>query len=228
MQVTSLDQFDAAAQALSLTRGNLVLGAKTASSLIKDYADALCAMFDVRDDQGMRVKPWYELKGKAKTGVKAERAVFAAAMQEGGFGTGTTDVYWQRVKEASGYVTAGNRVRAGQCQRLHECLYDGGTAAAVIAAATARKNQSEDQTRNDFCRFAYQCERHQMPNRLRCEWASVGHALQSVPLVSSVRGQRLATPHRCEASGVSGLQDVGHVRQIPSVSMRSRAQRSPA
>jgi hypothetical protein len=111
MQVTSLDQFDAAAQALSLTRGNLVLGAKTASSLIKDYADALCAMFDVRDDQGVRVKPWYELKGKAKTGVKAERAVFAAAMQEGGFGTGTTDVYWQRVKEASGYVTAGNRVK---------------------------------------------------------------------------------------------------------------------
>jgi hypothetical protein len=111
MQVTSLDQFDAAAEALSLTRGNLVLGAKTASSLIKDYADALCAMFDVRDDKGARVKPWYELKGKAKTGVKAERAEFAAAMQEGGFGTGTTDVYWQRVKEASGYVTAGNRVK---------------------------------------------------------------------------------------------------------------------
>ena len=111
MQVTSLDQFDTATEALSVTRSNLVLGAKTASSLIKDYADAMCAMFDVRDNEGVLVKPWYELKGKAKTGVKGERAVFAAAMNESGFGTGTTDVYWQRVKEASGYVTAGNRVK---------------------------------------------------------------------------------------------------------------------
>jgi hypothetical protein len=111
MQVTSLDQFDAAVETLSVTRSNLVLGAKTASNLIKDYAEAMCAMFDVVDANGARVKAWYELKGKAKAGVKAERAVFAAAMQESGFGTGTTDVYWQRVKEASGYVTAGNRVK---------------------------------------------------------------------------------------------------------------------
>ena len=111
MQVTTIDQFDAAVEALSVTRSNLVLGAKTASNLIKDYAEAMCAMFDVRDENGARVKAWYELKGKAKTGVKAERATFATAMQESGFGTGTTDVYWQRVKEASGYVTAGNRVK---------------------------------------------------------------------------------------------------------------------
>ena len=111
MQVTTIDQFDAAVEALSVTRSNLVLGAKTASNLIKDYAEAMCAMFDVRDANGARVKAWYELKGKAKAGVKSERAVFAAAMQESGFGTGTTDVYWQRVKEASGYVTAGNRVK---------------------------------------------------------------------------------------------------------------------
>lgn len=111
MQVTTVDQFDAAVETLSVTRSNLVLGAKTASNLIKDYAEAMCVMFDVRDDKGARFKAWYELKGKAKTGVKAERATFATAMQESGFGTGTTDVYWQRVKEASGYITAGNRVK---------------------------------------------------------------------------------------------------------------------
>ena len=111
MQVTTIDQFDNAVEILSATRSNLVLGAKTASSLTKDYAEAMCAMFDVKDANGARVKAWFELKGKAKSGVKAERAVFAAAMQESGFGTGTTDVYWQRVKEASGYVTAGNRVK---------------------------------------------------------------------------------------------------------------------
>lgn len=111
MQVTSLDQFDNAVEILLATRSNLVLGAKTASNLTRDYAEAMCAMFDVLDANGARVKAWYELKGKAKAGVKGERAVFAAAMQESGFGTGTTDVYWQRVKEASGYVTAGNRVK---------------------------------------------------------------------------------------------------------------------
>lgn len=110
MQVTTLDQFDAAAIALSDARENLVKGAKTTGNLITGYAAALCTMFDVRDDKGARVTAWYELKGKAKAGVKAERAEFAKAMEESGFGKGTTDVYWQRVKEASGYVTAGNRV----------------------------------------------------------------------------------------------------------------------
>jgi hypothetical protein len=46
-----------------------------------------------------------------KKGVNAEREAFVAAMTVEGFGKGTIDVYWQRVKEASGYITAGNRVK---------------------------------------------------------------------------------------------------------------------
>jgi hypothetical protein len=111
MQVTTIDQFDDAANALIVARNNLVLGAKSNNGLISVYASSLCTMFDVRDDKGARVTAWYELKGKAKSGVKAERDQFVKSMQEAGFGTGTTDVYWQRVKEASGYVTAGNRVK---------------------------------------------------------------------------------------------------------------------
>jgi hypothetical protein len=110
MQVTTIEQFDVAAVALSDAREGLVKGAKSTGNLISNYAAALCTMFDVRDDKAVRVTAWYELKGKAKTGVKAEREAFASAMNEAGFGKGTTDVYWQRVKEASGYVTAGNRV----------------------------------------------------------------------------------------------------------------------
>ena len=34
-------------------------------------------------------------------------------MTQAGYSKSTIDVYWQRVKEASGYVTAGNRVSAG-------------------------------------------------------------------------------------------------------------------
>ena len=50
-------------------------------------------------------------QGALKKGVNAEREAFVAAMTVEGFGKGTIDVYWQRVKEASGYITAGNRVK---------------------------------------------------------------------------------------------------------------------
>jgi hypothetical protein len=62
-------------------------------------------------DTGAALTPWYELKGKDAKGIKAERVEFVAAMTEAGFNDGTVKVYWQRVKEASGYVTAGNRVK---------------------------------------------------------------------------------------------------------------------
>ena len=110
MQVTSIEQFEAAKQTLVMTRSNLVKGAKVTGDLISNYAEALCTMFHQVNDQGEVLTPWYELKGKAKAGVKEERAAFAADMASAGFGTGTTDVYWQRVKEASGYITPKNRV----------------------------------------------------------------------------------------------------------------------
>ena len=91
-------------------RRNLVKAAKGTGEVIQGYADALCLVYNVRSDNGASM-PWYELKGKDKKGVKAERDAFVADMTEAGFGKGTVDVYWQRVKEASGYVTAGNRVK---------------------------------------------------------------------------------------------------------------------
>ena len=93
-------------------RRNLVKAAKGTGEVIQGYADALCLSFNVRAlDTGAAIKPWYELRGKEAKGVKDERAEFVKAMEEAGFGKGTIDVYWQRVKEASGYVTAGNRVK---------------------------------------------------------------------------------------------------------------------
>jgi hypothetical protein len=93
-------------------RRNLVKAAKGTGEVIQGYADALCMAFNVRAlETGTTVTPWYELKGKDKKGVKAERDLFVTDMTEAGFGKGTIDVYWQRVKEASGYVTAGNRVK---------------------------------------------------------------------------------------------------------------------
>lgn len=88
--------------ALDAARANVVKAAKGTGEVIQGYADALCNVFGTE---------WYELKGKARKPIKAEREKFVAAMTEAGFQAGTINVYWQRVKEASGYVTVGNRVK---------------------------------------------------------------------------------------------------------------------
>jgi hypothetical protein len=110
MLVTSTEQFDEAVQALIEARSGLVNAAKSTGSVIIDYADAMCTMFNVLDDEGNLLTPWYEVKGKAKGGIKSERAAFATEMLNAGFETPTVDVYWQRVKVASGYITPKNRV----------------------------------------------------------------------------------------------------------------------
>ena len=96
---------------LVATRNNLVKGLSKTGDLIQGYADNMCMVFNLKDTTGKLMTPWFELKGKAKAGVKAEKAAFAKACEDSGFKQGTIDVYWQRVKEASGYVTAGNRVK---------------------------------------------------------------------------------------------------------------------
>ena len=96
---------------LSESRTKLVQGIGKVGELIKGYSVALCQAFDLTDNQGNVTTPWFELKGKLKAGVKAERANFVTDMTNAGYSKPTIDVNWQRVKEASGYVTAGNRVK---------------------------------------------------------------------------------------------------------------------
>jgi hypothetical protein len=98
---------------LSESRTKLVAGIGKVGELIKGYAGALCQAFNLVDNNGDTTTPWYELKGKLKAGIKAERANFVSDMTNAGYAKSTIDVNWQRVKEASGYVTAGNRVKAG-------------------------------------------------------------------------------------------------------------------
>jgi hypothetical protein len=94
-------------------RRKLVKAAKGTGAVIQGYADALCMAYNVSAlDNGQLITPWYELVGKDKKGIKAERAAFVSDMTESGFNKGTVDVYWQRVKEASGYVPKG-RVTGG-------------------------------------------------------------------------------------------------------------------
>jgi hypothetical protein len=96
---------------LSESRTKLVAGIGKVGELIKGYANALDQAFDLVDNQGDITTKWFELKGKLKAGVKAERINFVNDMTLAGYAKPTIDVNWQRVKEASGYVTAGNRVK---------------------------------------------------------------------------------------------------------------------
>ena len=97
---------------VAAARRKLVTAAKGTGAVIQGYADALCMAYNVTDTSGTNVTAWFELVGKDKKGIKAERALFVEAMIEAGFGKPTVDVYWQRVKEASGYVPKG-RVTGG-------------------------------------------------------------------------------------------------------------------
>jgi len=98
----------------------LVDGVSKTGDLIQGYADALCAVFNRRDTEGHTLEAWYNLVGAERKGIKARRASFVQRMiARGHVKAGTTDkpsatvdTYWQRVKEASGYVPKG-RVSGG-------------------------------------------------------------------------------------------------------------------
>ena len=96
----------------------LVDGVSKTGELIQGYADALCQVFDRKDSMGNVTEKWFNLVGAEKKGIKARRASFVQRMinrghvKPDGKPSATVDVYWQRVKEASGYVPKG-RVTGG-------------------------------------------------------------------------------------------------------------------
>jgi len=98
---------------LDKAREGVVNVAGKTGEVIKTYGAAMCQAFNLTDPQGNVTTPWYDLKGKLALGVKEERAKFVGAMQSAGFETPTIDVYWQRVKEASGRVKTQNKVTGG-------------------------------------------------------------------------------------------------------------------
>jgi hypothetical protein len=113
IQVVSPVAVTLAVANLSESRTQLVKGIGKIGVLIKGYSLALDQAFDLVDNMGAVTTKWFDLKGALKKGVKTERANFVADMTHAGYTKSTIDVYWQRVKEASGYVTAGNKVAGG-------------------------------------------------------------------------------------------------------------------
>ena len=115
-QVITVGQYDQSI--LDQSEIALVDGVSKTGDLIKGYSNALDQVFDVKDSNGRIITKWYDLKGKDKKGIKARRASFVQRMilkghvKPDGKPTATVDTYWQRVKEASGYVPKG-RVSGG-------------------------------------------------------------------------------------------------------------------
>lgn len=98
--------------ALDNARNAIVKNGVKTGELLKNYSMALDNAFDVTLANGEKVK-WFALTGKAKDGVKAEYKKFESALIENDLG-GNKYVYWQRVKELSGYQTTGNRVNGNK------------------------------------------------------------------------------------------------------------------
>ncbi|NBX50606.1 hypothetical protein EBT25_11875 [bacterium] len=93
-----ISELDAAREAV----GN---AATKTGDVIKAYAKQVQKVFGER---------WFELKGKDKKPIKAEREKFVAMMVARGVQENSTNDYWKRVKLASGYVTTGNRVKGAE------------------------------------------------------------------------------------------------------------------
>jgi hypothetical protein len=101
------------------------LGVKTLASktgeAISNYSNILCKYFDLTNAEGITTK-WFDRKGKLGTEVQEEKAKFKTLFPEaakgekpeaGQFAYGTGDVYWQRVKVASGYMTPAMKAAKG-------------------------------------------------------------------------------------------------------------------
>ena len=105
---------------LETARNAIVVANVKTGEVIVTYARLMESKFNLRDNAGKVTSIWFELKGKLKAGVKAERALFEKAFTDAGTAAGKDakkiegliNVNWQRVKEESGYLTAGNKAKA--------------------------------------------------------------------------------------------------------------------
>jgi F0F1-type ATP synthase alpha subunit len=96
--------------ALDKARSAIVNNGKQTGELIKNYARALEGAFNMTLANGDVVK-WFAVTGQHKKLVTAEYKKFEAQLVEAGLEK-SKYVYWQRVKEESGYQTTGNKVKS--------------------------------------------------------------------------------------------------------------------
>ena len=105
---------------LSIARNALVEGVTKTGVVIDNYSSAIASVFDRKDTNGKIIVKWFDLDGKDKKGITAEKGLFANTLMDRDpkfikstdadgkrTPTATVDTYWMRVKIASGYVPKG-------------------------------------------------------------------------------------------------------------------------
>jgi hypothetical protein len=111
---------------LEQARNGVGVSAKGTGEAISTYAVMLDKYFDLKDNEGNLTTKWYDRKGKLGADVSDEKKKFKALFPEcakgetpsaGQFAYGTGDVYWQRVKIASGYETPAMKAAKGNTEK---------------------------------------------------------------------------------------------------------------
>jgi hypothetical protein len=106
---------------LDTAREAVKTSAVKTGEVISNYSALVAKYLDLTNAEGITTK-WYERKGKLGAEVAEEKAKFKALFPEaakgekpeaGQFAYGTGDVYWQRVKVASGYETPAMKAAKG-------------------------------------------------------------------------------------------------------------------
>ena len=120
-QAATLSVGDSLSKLVGARRG-YIAGIKGEGTSLGVYAQWMCSTFNVVDDKGEVIKPWYSLTGKASMGVKAEFKGFADDLQAAGYAPGVEYTYWARVKDASGRAKSGNKVQGDPADILVKTL----------------------------------------------------------------------------------------------------------
>jgi hypothetical protein len=107
---TTLGAGDALSQLVGARRG-YIAGIKVGDNSRGIYAAWMCSTFNLTDETGKVIKPWYSLTGKAAIGVRSEFASFKADLLAEGYAEGVEYEYWARVKDASGRPKKGGAVQ---------------------------------------------------------------------------------------------------------------------
>ena len=92
-------------------RREYIAGIKVEGKSLGVYAAWMCKTFNVTDEQGTVIKPWYALTGKAATAVREEFKGFKDDLMAAGYAEGVEYEYWSRVKNASGRPKKGGSVQ---------------------------------------------------------------------------------------------------------------------
>jgi hypothetical protein len=125
-------------------RREFIKSIKSGDTSLKAYAAWMCSTFNVCDETGKVIKPWYALAGKAKAGVNAEFKAFAEDLQAAGYAEGVEYTYWGRVKDESGRPKKSGKVGGESTDPMEKTRAEIGTIINRINNSRDDKTESSE------------------------------------------------------------------------------------